>query len=76
MSGQQARKVLRSAGDETVKVTVGGLTIGDGAFTVIAGPCALENAEQLIYIPRPDGMGIEPEPRRVKAYPFQVLGPA
>lgn len=47
MSGQ-ARKVLRSEGEETVKVSLGnGLTVGDGTFTVIAGPCALENAEQV-----------------------------
>ena len=47
MSGQQARKVLRSAGEETLKISLGGLTVGDGTFTVIAGPCALENAEQV-----------------------------
>ncbi len=48
MAGHEARKVLRKAGDETVRVSLGyGLTIGDGSFTVCAGPCALENAAQV-----------------------------
>jgi 3-deoxy-D-arabino-heptulosonate 7-phosphate (DAHP) synthase len=42
----QARKVMRGEGEPTVRVSLGGgLTIGDGSFVVIAGPCALENAE-------------------------------
>jgi len=46
MSGHKARKVMRGEGEPTVKVALGaGITVGDGAFTVIAGPCALENAE-------------------------------
>jgi 3-deoxy-7-phosphoheptulonate synthase len=48
MSAQAARKVMRGEGEPTVKVSLGsGLTIGDGSFMVIAGPCALENGEQV-----------------------------
>ena len=48
MAAHEARKVLRSAGEATVQVSLGaGLTLGDGRFLVIAGPCALENAEQV-----------------------------
>jgi 3-deoxy-7-phosphoheptulonate synthase len=48
MSGHKARKVMRGEGEPTVKVALGaGITVGDGAFTVIAGPCALENADQV-----------------------------
>lgn len=48
MAVQDARKVLRTAGEATVQVALGsGLTVGDGGFIVIAGPCALENAEQV-----------------------------
>lgn len=48
MSGHEARKVMRSEGATPVQVTLGnGLSIGDGRFTVFAGPCAIENAEQL-----------------------------
>ena len=48
MSGHEARKVLRSEGATPVNITLAnGLTIGDGRFTVIAGPCAIENPEQL-----------------------------
>lgn len=48
MAAHEARKVLRKSGDETVRVSLGyGLTIGDGSFTVFAGPCALESVEQV-----------------------------
>ncbi|MFO0599368.1 MAG: 3-deoxy-7-phosphoheptulonate synthase [Myxococcaceae bacterium] len=44
--GHEAKKVLRRAGEETVRVQVGrSLMVGDGSFSVFAGPCALENAE-------------------------------
>lgn len=47
-SGTEAKKVLRAAGEDTVKVALSpSLTIGDGSFVVIAGPCALENTEQV-----------------------------
>lgn len=48
MAAHEARKVLRKPGEETVRVSLGyGLTVGDGSFTVFAGPCALENVEQV-----------------------------
>jgi 3-deoxy-7-phosphoheptulonate synthase len=48
MAGHEAKKVLRGAGEPTVKVALSSsLTIGDGSFVVIAGPCALENTEQV-----------------------------
>lgn len=48
MAAHEATKVLRRAGEATVQVSLGsGVTLGDGRFTVIAGPCALENAEQV-----------------------------
>ncbi|MDP1828386.1 MAG: 3-deoxy-7-phosphoheptulonate synthase [Archangium sp.] len=48
MAAHEARKVLRGAGEATVEVRLGsGVTVGGGAFTVIAGPCALENADQV-----------------------------
>ena len=48
MANHEARKVLRGAGEPTIQVSLGaGLTIGDGRFLVIAGPCALESAEQV-----------------------------
>lgn len=48
MAAHEARKVLRGTGEATVEVRLGaGVTVGGGAFTVIAGPCALENADQV-----------------------------
>lgn len=48
MAGQEARKVLRKPGEATTRVSLGhGLTLGGGDFAVIAGPCALENVEQV-----------------------------
>jgi 3-deoxy-7-phosphoheptulonate synthase len=48
MAVTEARKALRGAGDTTVQVSLGaGLTVGNGSFTVIAGPCALENLDQV-----------------------------
>ncbi|MFT3708682.1 MAG: 3-deoxy-7-phosphoheptulonate synthase [Archangium sp.] len=48
MAGHEAKKVLRGDGEPTVKVALSSsLTIGDGSFVVIAGPCALENGEQV-----------------------------
>ena len=43
-----ASKALRSAGQDTTRVRLGqGVTVGTGDFVVIAGPCAVESAEQL-----------------------------
>ena len=48
MAAHEATKVLRAAGEATIQVSLGsGVTLGDGRFTVIAGPCALENADQV-----------------------------
>lgn len=48
MAPHGAKKVLRGPSDETVRVSLGhGVTLGDGSFTVMAGPCAIENTEQL-----------------------------
>ncbi|MGV3619344.1 MAG: 3-deoxy-7-phosphoheptulonate synthase [Archangium sp.] len=48
MAAHEARKVLRKPGDETVRIPLGyGLTVGDGSFTVFAGPCALESVDQV-----------------------------
>jgi len=50
MAGTEAKKVMRGTGEATVKVSLGdSLTIGDGSFVVIAGPCALENTEQVSH---------------------------
>lgn len=44
----KSKQALKSAGDAPLAVAIGGgLCVGDGAFTVIAGPCALESAEQI-----------------------------
>lgn len=48
MAGTEAKKVLRKDGESTIKVALSPtLTIGDGSFVVIAGPCALENTDQV-----------------------------
>ena len=48
MAAHEATKVLRGEAEATVLVKLGsGVTLGDGRFTVIAGPCALENADQV-----------------------------
>ena len=35
---------------EDTRVSVGGKTIGEGTFTVIAGPCSVESEEQLLCV--------------------------
>jgi 3-deoxy-7-phosphoheptulonate synthase len=46
--GKGAAKVLRGVGQPTTRVRLGpGVELGGGDFVVIAGPCALENAEQV-----------------------------
>ena len=42
--------VSREARDERTRVLVGGVPIGEGTFTVIAGPCAVESEGQLLEI--------------------------
>jgi 3-deoxy-7-phosphoheptulonate synthase len=44
------RLVRRRAADHTTRARVGNQTIGEGAFTVIAGPCTVESREQVIDI--------------------------
>lgn len=47
MAGQSL-KALRTNGEPTTRVSLGmGLEVGGGDFVVIAGPCALENGEQV-----------------------------
>lgn len=48
MAGTGATRVMRGSGEQTTRVRLGhGLEVGGGDFVVIAGPCALENAEQV-----------------------------
>lgn len=48
MAAQEATKVLRAPGESSSRVALGdGVFIGGGDFTVIAGPCAVEHAEQM-----------------------------
>ena len=42
--------VSREARDERTCVDVAGVPIGEGTFTVIAGPCAVESREQLFQV--------------------------
>jgi len=48
MSGTGATRVWRKSGEATTRVHLGhGLSVGGGDFVVVAGPCAIESAEQL-----------------------------
>ena len=38
---------LKPETPERTKITIGNITIGDGYFTVIAGPCSVESREQI-----------------------------
>ena len=38
--------------DDKCVIDVGGVKIGDGGFTIIAGPCSVESTEQIISIAR------------------------
>ena len=40
--------VSREVKPEDTTVTVGGVTIGGGSFVVMAGPCSVENREQVL----------------------------
>src|SRR5579864_1936167 len=46
------KQVTREWRPEPTVVDVGGVRIGDGSFTVIAGPCAVESAEQMLSTAR------------------------
>ena len=72
--------VSREARDERTRVLVGGVPIGEGTFTVIAGPCAVETESQLMEIARRvkaagahllRGGAFKP---RTSPYSFQGLG--
>ena len=48
MASHGPHQVLREIGERTIRVRLGyGLEIGGGDFVVIAGPCALENTDQV-----------------------------
>lgn len=49
---QQNRLAGRETKQEDTVIEVGGLKIGGASFTVIAGPCAVENEEQYLSIAR------------------------
>ncbi|MEO9169797.1 MAG: 3-deoxy-7-phosphoheptulonate synthase [Candidatus Baltobacteraceae bacterium] len=43
-------RVARSSRPDGTRLHVGGVTIGDGEFTIIAGPCAVESREQMLEV--------------------------
>ena len=72
--------VCRNQHPEDTVITIGEKTIGGGAFTIIAGPCAIESGEQMLSIGRDvksagasflRGGAFKP---RVSPYSFQGLG--
>ena len=44
------KKFLYEKQNGYTKVTIGNACFGDGAFSVIAGPCAVENEEMLLNL--------------------------
>ena len=46
------KQVTREWHPESTVVDVSGVCIGDGSFTVMAGPCAVENREQMLSTAR------------------------
>lgn len=80
VGGGAVRFVDRRLQPEDTVVKVGGLPIGDGTFTVIAGPCAVESREQLLEVARSvknAGAGIlrgDAFKPRTSPYAFQGLG--
>jgi 3-deoxy-7-phosphoheptulonate synthase len=74
------RLVSRESQPERSRVLVGGVPIGDGTFTVIAGPCAVESEAQILEVARRvraagahllRGGAFKP---RTSPYSFQGLG--
>ncbi|MCB1154950.1 prephenate dehydratase, partial [bacterium] len=47
-SAKPYRLAARESGDEKTEIKVGDVVLGDGSFTVIAGPCAVESREQIM----------------------------
>lgn len=76
------RFVERRFQEENTVVKVGRAVIGDGGFTVIAGPCAVESREQLVttaHLVKDSGATIlrgDAFKPRTSPYAFQGLGTA
>jgi 3-deoxy-7-phosphoheptulonate synthase len=49
---EQYKAVNRSVHEDNTIINAGGASIGDGFFTVMAGPCSVESAEQILEIAR------------------------
>lgn len=73
-------RVLRDPSAEPHRIRVDGLEIGAGSFTLVAGPCAVEDAEQMLGVARAvrsagadllRGGAFKP---RTSPYDFQGLG--
>jgi len=47
---EQYKAVNRTVHEDSTIIRVGGVSIGEGTFTVISGPCSVESAEQVIEI--------------------------
>jgi 3-deoxy-7-phosphoheptulonate synthase len=72
--------VSREVKPEDSVVTVGGVTVGGGSFTIVAGPCAVESEDQVLTVARAvkaagarllRGGAFKP---RTSPYSFQGLG--
>ena len=49
---EQFKAVNRSVREDDTVVKVGGVSVGEGFFTVISGPCSVESEEQILEIAR------------------------
>jgi 3-deoxy-7-phosphoheptulonate synthase len=49
---EQYKAVNRSVHEDNTVINVGGASIGEGFFTVMAGPCSVESMEQILEIAR------------------------
>jgi 3-deoxy-7-phosphoheptulonate synthase len=49
---EQYKAVNRTVHEDNTIINVGGASIGDGFFTVMAGPCSVESSEQILEIAR------------------------
>ncbi|MDR0316818.1 MAG: 3-deoxy-7-phosphoheptulonate synthase [Treponema sp.] len=47
---EQYKAVNRSVREDSSIIRVGGVSIGEGTFTVISGPCSVESSEQILEI--------------------------
>ncbi|HUA10204.1 MAG TPA: 3-deoxy-7-phosphoheptulonate synthase [Candidatus Acidoferrales bacterium] len=73
-------RVARAANPPGTTLTIGGVRVGDGEFTIVAGPCSVESREQIIETARSvashgavmlRGGAFKP---RTSPYAFQGLG--